>query len=263
MTADRRTSRLKTALADALGPALERGPGDADPHPRVEELMRYHGGELEAAEAERVQDHLLVCPECMEDLLDLDGFIAAGAARTEGTGESAGAGGAEPSDSASGAGGRRLAWALAASILVAVVGLGTWAVQERRVADLRSQVAELSAPRPDVPIVDLLPAWSVRGESAARAPAEVPPGEDFVTFVLNLPQAAGLSGFEADLVAPGGEVLWSGPVERSRYGTFTLGVWSGRLPAGENEIRVYGVEDGRRRLLETYAFRVEPDEEGR
>lgn len=264
MMADRRTTDLRTEIASVLEPVLERERREAGPHPGIEELIRYHGGELDEAGEERVQGHLLACAECQEDLLDLDGFVDA--ARGRPTGELGGTARTpgRAVDAPPAAPSRSLVLALAASLLVAVAGLGVWAIQERRAAgDLRHQVAELSLPRPDVPIVDLLPDSSVRGEESARPPATVPPEDELVTFVLNLPQAPEVSGFEAELAGPDGEVVWSGPVERSPYGTFTLGVWRRSLSAGESRVRVYGLEPGGRRLLETYTFRVEPREEVR
>lgn len=249
MMHERKTQELKTAISGALAPVMEREAGQAGPHPEVDELIRYHGGELDEAAEERVRDHLVACSDCLDTLLDLDGFVGAGGERAEGA-RSAGPG-------------WRVALAVAASLLVVVSGLAIWLVEERQAAgDLRLQVATLSAPRSDVPIVDLLPDSAVRSETGAGPPSSLPPGEGYVTFVLNLPQAPELTDFEVELVAPGGGVTWSGPVERSsRYGTFTLGMGRRHLAPGENAIRLYGLEDGRRRLLETYTFRVEPREE--
>jgi hypothetical protein len=224
-----------------------------------------------------MQAHLVACPDCLEDLLDLDGFVGAGArasrtaseAQSEVDSEAApeAPAEAEPSRAAPWwllpvpSAPRRAALALAASILVVISGLTVWAVRERGEAeDLRDRVAALSAPRPDVPIVDLLPDSAVRGRSEGQVPGvDLPAGEDSYTFVLNLPQVPAVSDFEADLVGPDGRVSWSGPLRRSIYGTFTLGVPRSSLSTGENEIRLYGVDGGGRRLLETYTVRLEPE----
>ena len=40
-------------------------------HPTLDELLGYHAGELDDGDAERVQDHLLVCRRCLDAVLDL------------------------------------------------------------------------------------------------------------------------------------------------------------------------------------------------
>lgn len=46
------------------------------PHPGPDELVAYHADELEEEEAKRLQDHLVLCPECARLLLELDAFTA-------------------------------------------------------------------------------------------------------------------------------------------------------------------------------------------
>jgi len=268
MMPDRTTKDLKAALAGALAPVMESEGGQAGPHPSVDDLIRYHGGDVDGVEEERVRHHLVACAECLETLLDLDGFVGAGAGgvdsgeRRDGIVDLAAVRAARARREGAAGPGWRIAFAVAASLLVVASSLAVWVVQERDAAgDLRRQVAQLSAPQPDVPIVDLLPDSATRSETGTRTPVELPSGEDSVTFVLNLPQASELTDFEVDLVAPDGRVTWSGPVARSRYGTFTLGLRRRGLGPGENRVRLYGLEDGRRRRLETYTFRVEPGEQ--
>ena len=257
MTSDRKPTpaadRLREELAGALAPVVEREAAEAGPHPTLDELVRYHGGELDDAEERRVRRHLVVCAECLEDLLDLDGFVGTGAAPPE-----------ELPGGSPGRAGRFEPWrpalALAASMLLVISILAFWALRERGTAeDLRATVAELAAPRPDVPIVDLLPDSALRGGETGRRAAELPADEDHVTLVLNLPQAAEHTAFEAELVDAAGRVAWSGTLERSSYGTFTLGLSRRSLSPGENRIRLYGVGDRGRRLLETYTLEVAPD----
>lgn len=248
------TDPLRAMITEALAPGSEREPAGAGPHPQIDQLVRYHAGELTEAHEARVRDHLVTCRECTETLLDLDRFVVAGADQKAAATAPAPAGL-----------GRRPLLTMAASLLIAATALGTlgiWLAREHRAAErLRQRVAALSAPRPDVPIVDLLPDSSVRGE-AGREPATLPPGEEYVTLVLNLPQAAEVHAFEAEIVDPRGTVVWEGPIQRSRFGTFTLGVWRRSLPPGENVIRLYGLGGGGtdgRSLLETYVLRVEPN----
>jgi hypothetical protein len=67
------------------------------PHPPPAGLLAYRRGELAAADAEPLQDHLAECPACSGVLTDLDAF--------EGTGPAAGAAGSgEEPDTAAGGG---------------------------------------------------------------------------------------------------------------------------------------------------------------
>lgn len=259
MMSDRETTELRARIAGAIEPVVEREAEQAGPHPDFDELVRYHHGDLDGATAERVQHHLVVCSSCLEDLLDLDDFVVAGADRGTAlaaevrTGPERLAPVVRPAAFAMG---RRAALALAASLVIAVSCLAFWVVRERTVAgDLRQQVASLSAPRPDVPIVDLLPDSSVRGEGAGAAPKEVPAGHDSFTLVLSLPGTSEHGAFDAELVDPEGREEWRGPLEPSRFGTFTLGLSRAALAPGEHKILLH---DSSGRLVETYSFRVGP-----
>jgi len=260
---DRDTTRERARIRDALGPVMDRDAAELGPHPAFEELVRYHGGELDEGAAEAVQHHVVACSECLENLLDLDQFVEAGAGRGEGLAER---GGGAALLSPFGVG-RRAAMALAASFLVAVSLLAVWVVRERTAADdLRRQVATLSAPRPDVPIVDLLPDSAVRGEGGGRAPVELPADRETFTLVLGLPGTPEPGAFEAELLDAEGRVSWRGPLEPSPFGTFTLGLSRRSLEAGEHTIRLYRIdgagssEEGPGRPVETYTFRVPPSQ---
>lgn len=289
MTRERSHDPLRRSIAEALAPGLERR-ADGEGHPSLDDLLRHHAGELDAAAAERLLNHLEVCAECVQDLLDLDRFVAAGAARVEDAGVEEAVPGevppgearlekAAPAIPAGRRGGlrRRSVLALAASLLVAVATLAAWLVHVRGVAgDLRRQVAELSAPRPDAPIVDLRPDSSARGAAAdagTEAPVQVPAGEGAVTLVLNLPRdtEAG-AAFTAELVDADGRVRWRGTLHASRFGTFTLGLSRRSLSPGENRIRLFrgggnggnggeSGESGERRPVEIYRFEVGAPEE--
>ena len=135
-------------------------------HPAPEELLDYHLGDLAEADRERLQDHLVLCEACSRTVLDLGSFpdveparetdrltefeLAADWKRFR---ERALARPVRP----------RLAYALAASLLVAALGLSLWGIR------LREQVRELSGPRADVFVADLVPLGSeVRGPEAGE-----------------------------------------------------------------------------------------------
>jgi hypothetical protein len=64
----------KPPLDKALRDLAARARRDLGPHPTPEQLAAYHAGELPDDEVERIQDHLVLCHECSELLLDLADF---------------------------------------------------------------------------------------------------------------------------------------------------------------------------------------------
>ena len=148
MTSSRRTPTDAEALAAALAERAEEEAGLAGgEEPGEDELLDYLEGRL-APEAEAaLQRRLVASPEAARKLLDLEDLLAAGTAARGEAGDRAGTaaeGSAEePADFAMRAGWRDLRrrlprrggarsqlppllTAVAATLLVAVVGLGTW-----------------------------------------------------------------------------------------------------------------------------------------
>lgn len=208
-------------------------------HPAPEELLDYHLGDLAAADRERIQDHLVLCEACSRTVLDLDSFpdvepareadrlsefeLAADWKRFR---EQAVAKPVRPA---------RLPWALAASLLIAVVGLSLWGVR------LREQVRELSGPRADVFVADLVPLGSkVRGPEAGEV-VRVPSWADRVLLILNLAARPDYPEYEVRVLGPDGSAVWSrGGLRPSADGTFALEVPAGLLRGGAYRIRLLG-----------------------
>src|SRR4051812_39568903 len=121
-------------------------------HPEPETLAAYHAGELPEGEAQRLQDHLLACRECAALLVDLDGLAdpAFGAGSLSAADQEALWGRIQGEIKkeetplapvvplrrpASPSGSPRWLMALAASLLVATVGLSAWVVSLRRTVE--------------------------------------------------------------------------------------------------------------------------------
>lgn len=68
-----------------LAAVVELRRRDLGPHPGPDELVAYHAGELGERHAARLQDHLVLCPECAQLLLDLAAFEADAARAPGGT----------------------------------------------------------------------------------------------------------------------------------------------------------------------------------
>jgi hypothetical protein len=233
-----------------------------------------------------VQEHLLGCRPCLDELLELDSFVApeeesaAGAARTADT--EAGAGGVADLETAAAwramrsrlpprgsglatglaaAGRRAPAWlaAAAAVLLVAVGALSLWAVAEHRAASaLRQRVAALARPQTDAAIVDLFPAGARRGEEEQAV--ELPADAGHLTLVVNLPSsAAAAARYRVEIADAAGRAVWSGDgLTPSRFLTLRLGLPRGFLAPGDYDLRVTTADDGEGNEVATYPLRVAP-----
>jgi hypothetical protein len=230
-------------------------------HPSPDELVDYHLGVLSAEEVERVQDHLTLCRECSQVVLDLAAFsrpLAEGPkppvadlerewerleARLER--EPGGAGGWQ-------AAGRGLTWALAASVLAAL-GLLGWNLV------LKKDLTEARRPRADIVLADLAP----EGQGAART-AEAPtrvrvrPEQERVLLLLNLGDLRNFPDYRMELLDPEGGVVWAqARVPRGEDGIFLLEIPARMLQRTKPyRVRLFGERDGQRIALAGYSFEV-------
>ena len=128
-------------------------------------------------------------------------------------------------------------WALAASLLLAVLGLTV------ELTSLRRQVEDLSRPRAGIEIVTLFP----RGEAverSSRPEAVAPPSwADRLVLVLDAPAVRPFATYEAAIQAENGAHVWrGGGLSRSPEGTLALEVPRRLLPAGAYCIHLSGIE---------------------
>jgi hypothetical protein len=241
-------------------------------HPDAETLAAYHARELPEEDERRVQDHLLVCRECAGLLLDLEGLgdpdfgrdveIPAGTEEAlwerlrQEIRESPRQENVIPISSR-----RRSAppWmsALAAALLVAVLGLSAW------VASLRRTVDELSRPEVNAPVLDLVPLGIGQRDEAAAPDAEVPSGTRMFTLILSPARRGDFQDYAAEIApndSEGGAVAWRERGLRPNvYGSFSLAVPRRALATGEHRLRLFGIgKGGARELLGEYALRIAP-----
>ncbi len=251
------TDTFRAEVAAALAPTMEDdGPGGPREHPTPDELTAYTQGRLDAPDAERVQDHLARCRRCFEEVTELDGFVRAG---HDGPGE--------VRDLREAAAWRALrprlatprrAWplALAASLLVATLGLGVWAVhQHGETVRLRQELARLSQPQPAATLVDLFPDAEVRGAGGGPAVVDLA-AVDHVTLILHLPEPPGATAYEAEIVGSGDRALWRGPVPMDEYGTLTLGIPRSFLEPGSHRIDLYATGADGPDLLDSFPLEL-------
>lgn len=265
MSQDR--SDFRETLREAAGRAGAAESTQAG-HPSLDRLAAYHDGEVPEPEAERVREHLALCRDCADLLLDYRDFAREEAAGTASAtaaawerdrelvraavGRSVGEPepGAElPPEARPWVAARRrpvLPWlAVAAATAASLVLGGLW--WQARV--------ELHGPR-QVELAYLEP----EGSSALRSPeAEVEvsarPGVPPVVL-LHLAEPGAFPRYQARIVPPAGEgsarVL---ELEAAAGGLFAVELGAEPEP-GEYEVVLSGIADGERRELATYRFEV-------
>lgn len=224
-----------------------------DDHPTPEELVAYRAGELTEQDEEKIQDHLALCVDCSQLLLDLKEFEDGQPEKDPGL-----------SDAQVEAAWRRLrprleerkvltsprwfaspriAYGLAAALFVCVIGLGGWGVS------LQSRLEELSKPKVDVTALDLLPKSGTRGEESANVIST----RNFLLVVHLSFDVPKQSEYEVEIAtAPeGGKSKWRDRVP-AKGDLLEIYLPEGVLPPGKYWVRLYGTEGERRALPESY-----------
>lgn len=245
MTTDHRddSAALRAAL---IADAQER----AGEHPDLDTLVDYLAEGLDPEAEEGVRDHLAACRDCIDVVLDLEPLSTPDKAP--------GAVADLEIESAYRELQSRLGtpktpsrlpsypWALplAASLLVATVGMSIWVghlTQTR--ADLRRQVAHLSQPQVNVPVfyLDEL----TRSSESEVSEIEVPSGAgSFVLMVssseLDQQREYELAFFDAE----GREFLRTTGLTVSDSGGLRLGLSQSVLPPGDYRIELRAAGDG-------------------
>jgi hypothetical protein len=130
------------------------------------------------------------------------------------------------------------------------------AQSERERSQIATTLAELARPELNVPIVDLDPRSRVRGDRDAAAAIEVPASAKTIAFVLGTSGRHSYPNYAVEITNAQGQVTWSGEgLRKSRFETFTLAVPRSALPDNDIRVRVFGVRNGQRELVEEYSAR--------
>ncbi len=267
-------SAPKAALAPALHALAERERRHLGPHLVLGELAAYRERRLAADEVERVRDHLALCSECADLLLQEEAFAAPAAAEAGLLAEEVDAAWSElaprladrrrleegepdtrrkravlgPWPPSRWAESRILPWSLAAALLLAVAGLGDRAIS------LHSQLEALARPRADAVVAELLP-----GDVTTRGGA--PQGKRIAAgrpaILLLEPSLAGPSPpYEVEIRGADGGTRWRGAARPDERGFFSVSLPAGRLPPGGYRIILSTTTGGERRPLQDFAFTV-------
>jgi len=128
---------------------------------------------------------------------------------------------------------------------------------QSHIAELRQTVEELSQPQLNIPIADLSPRDFVRGPESAVKTIEVPSGANLFTLILNTTHQPSYPSYALEILDQGSKVVWQGRgLQKSSLGNFTIALSRRLFPAGQYQIKLYGLSQGRRELVEEYALRI-------
>jgi hypothetical protein len=199
-------------------------PIEPDQHPDEEQIERYAMGALQEQEADRLEEHLLLCQDCRRRLAEADEYIPAmkGAAweitREEYAGES-----------------RPRRWVFRLIPAVAALFVVVAAVSFLRTRQSRLDPA-------------LVPLQAMRG---VEAPAAAPSGKP-LRLQLDLTGLPASESYTVEMVDRRGNPVWRGPVTRPREGLEAAASVPAK-PAGIYFVRVY-LPSGE--LLREYAMEI-------
>jgi len=236
-------------------------------HPEPETLAAYHAGELPEGEAQRLQDHLLTCRECAALLVDLDGLadpaFGAGSLSAADQEDLWGRiqGSLEQEESLApviplrrpSRSSQQPRWlqALAASLLVATVGLSAWVVS------LRRTVETLGTPEPNAPVIDLYSGAS-RSAGSPQPGATIPRDFRFFTVILHPPHSRSTKRYRVEILREGGGSVWSRDgVAPDPLGPLPLTLTRSLIGPGEYRIRLFDESGNPREPVMDYALRVQ------
>lgn len=265
---------LETAAVEAPGRGDGLGGRQRGEHPDADRLIAYHHGELAAGEADAVQEHLTLCRQCTALVADLAAFphldaqpgepseheVAQAWRRVEALLSRRAVAGVPDRGTSGGTPHATVpwhraavAWAVAACLALLCVGLGSWSFH------LESRLAELTAPRPNVPVVDL---GSGTRRSGDEAVARVPAGEGPFTLYFYPDVAWGdYAAFEWSVTNEAGEAVLAGSGLEERSQAFTLGLDRDSLAPGSYRLHLRGVprSGGASETLADYGFQLDAE----
>ncbi len=114
------------------------------------------------------------------------------------------------------------------------------------------------APDVNVPIIDLNPHDAGRGEQNPQPAAiQLPAGTDLFTLILNLGGDDASSSYSLEVNDRSNRTIWvSHNLRKSPYNNFTVAMHRRSCPPGEYRLKIYGLRNGRRELVEEYAIRL-------
>lgn len=115
-----------------------------------------------------------------------------------------------------------------------------------------------SVPEANVPIIDLSPQDAGRGDQNPKvATVQLSPDTDLFTLILNLAGEDSSRSYSLEVTDRNNRTIWiTRNLRKSQYNNFTVAMRRRSFPAGEYRLKIYGLRDRRRQLIEAYAIRL-------
>lgn len=241
IVSDRHNERDLKASIRELAAVLERG---LDEHPAPAELQDFLAGDLPEDQRERIEEHLALCPTCARAALDLAELpdlepVRRGELLTES--ELAAQWERFKTSVAPAPAWKRNVLALAAALLLGIVGLVVWGARE------------LQKPRADV-YVAFLDASATRGSSKAET-IRHPAWAGRIVFIFGL-DTQEFSEYGIEVVAADGRKIWSGRGVSRQDESVAVEIPVRRLPKGTYQIRLSGPQG---QAVSEHTIEIEPD----
>jgi Putative zinc-finger len=236
-----------------------------DQHPSAEQLVAYHERRLAMDEAEDVRAHLAACADCTAQLLALADLL-------EGDGASAAeeisrsdldaawkrqrerllprASVASLEERRAGKASRRWSWATAASLglaaALAIAVVAQWRTIER-----------LEQPQANPPLVNLVPAGSVKRGSREISELRFPRGMERAWVILNPAEDLESSPYGVVITAADGRVVLSlHDLQISEAGNLRLEIPRAALKSGDYKILLLREKGSPHQIIEEYKLTV-------
>ena len=114
------------------------------------------------------------------------------------------------------------------------------------------------ASQANIPIIDLNPQDAGRGgQNPTAAIVQLSPDTDLFTLILNLSGEDSSRNYSLEVTNRNNRIIWATRnLRKSPYNNFTVALRRRSFPAGEYRLKIYGLRDGRRQLIEEYAIRL-------
>jgi hypothetical protein len=185
--------------------------------------------------------------------------------------------------------------AIAASLLLAIVGLGGWifalhreshrltamlTAQDTVVAETRRELSEaarragqdatqiaglrrdldrFTQPQLNAPVKDVDPGDLVRGSTAhGLQTVAIPATANMFTLVLNISSRPSFPDYSLEILNQQSETVWTGRgLQKTPFDTFNVALPRKLMPMGTYRIKLYGLRGDRRELIEDYRVRIQ------
>jgi hypothetical protein len=110
----------------------------------------------------------------------------------------------------------------------------------------------------NVSIVDLNPQDAGRGgQNPKTATVQLSRDTDLFTLILNLSGEDSSRNYSLEVTDRNNRTIWTArDLRKSPYNNFTVAMHRRSFPAGEYRLKIYGLRDGGRQLIEQYAIRL-------